>query len=105
MKDIIHGNELFEAAGEDETLLRRLRAARSGLDRVIMENYTKLAEKAAAEDIKLSDCFTEKEVGSRLYITMTEMVEQRGDNFDTNGKKYINRYKKYSPENLANLSE
>ncbi len=109
VEDIIHGNELFnkafEAAGEDETLLRRLRAARSGLDRVIIENYTRLATEAAAENIKLSDSVTKKEVGSRLYITMTEMVAQRGENYDTNGKKYINRYKKYSPENLANLPE
>lgn len=49
-QDIIAGEDFFDAAFEaavsNETLLRRLRAARSGFDRVVIENFARWTSEA-----------------------------------------------------------
>ncbi len=100
VQDIITGNECFEkafaAAGDDATLLRRLRLARSGLDRVIVENYAKW--QSQAEEAGLSLPFTQREVGKRIYLTATEQAALRGA-YDVSGLE--SRYDNYNDQQIT----
>ena len=84
VQDIIAGNEYFEkaftAAAGDAILLRRLRAARGGLDRVIVENYGKWQSQAKSAGLTLP--FTWREVGQRVEFTIAEQAAFRGG-YDT----------------------
>ena len=109
VQDILKGNDYFEkavaAANGDATLLRRLRAARSGLDRVIHDNFTKWENQAKNAGLTLP--FTLREVGERIYQTMTEQIALRGA-YDPDYTKFYNAYEnKYSndqPQLPAELS-
>ena len=97
VRDIIKGNDYFEkafaAAGSDETLLRRLRVARTGLDRAIVENYARWTSEASSAGLTLP--FTQREVGERLYAAMTEQIALRGEYDETT---LDDRYDCYSDE-------
>ena len=99
VSDIIAGHNYFEqafAAAEDATdatLLRRLRAARLGLDRVIYQNFNKWKTQAEAAGLTLP--FTRREVGERIYQTLTEQIEMRGS-YDTDYPKFYSQYDRYS---------
>lgn len=82
----------FAAAGDNETQLRRLRAARSGLDRVIIKNIKTLTAQAAELGISMS--LDEKIVGKRLATTYTELVALRGE-YDPSGEAKMVEFSKY----------
>ena len=102
VSDIIAGNDYFEqafaAAGNNATLLRRLRAARSGLDRVIVENYTRWESEAKSAGLTLP--FTKREVGERIHQTMTEQVKFRGAYFGDQNN-LVARYDSYADVTTA----
>ena len=93
VQDILAGNDFFEkafaAAGGDAILLRRLRAARSGLDRVIHENFAKWEDQASIAGLTLP--FTRREVGKRIYQSMTEQIAVRGA-YDPDYPRFYNSY-------------
>lgn len=102
VQDIIKGNDYFEkavaAADGDAILLRRLRAARSGLDRVIHDNFSKWEKQAKNAGLTLP--FTIREVGERIYQTMTEQIAVRGA-YDPDYPKFYNSYADKYGENQA----
>ncbi len=107
VQDIIAGNDYFEkafaAANGDETLLRRLRAARSGLDRVIHDNFVSWSTKTASAGLTLP--FTAREVGERIYQTMTEQIAMRGS-YDPDYPRFYTAYEnKYGENKFALPSE
>ena len=106
VQDILTGNEYFEkafvAAGDDATLLRRLRNARCGLDRVIVENYEKWITQADEAGLVLP--FTKWEVGERVYQTLTEQIALRGE-YDYDYNKFYSAYKKYGEDSAAMPAE
>lgn len=99
VQDVIAGNGYFEkafaAAAGDAKLLRRLRAARSGLDRVILENFTKWEQQA--EDAQLQLTFTKREVGERVFKTIDEQVKLRGD-YDIDYPALYYRYDRFADD-------
>ena len=99
VQDILAGNDYFDkaftAAGNDATLLRRLRHARLGLDRVIVENYKKWYTQADTAGLVLP--FTKDEVGERVYQTLTEQIALRGQ-FDLDANKFYSAYQQYGAE-------
>lgn len=103
VQDILTGNEYFEkafaAAGNDADLLRRLRAARSGLDRVIVENFSKWEDQAKEANLILP--FTQREVRRRIYEMTSEQAALRGSYDIDDGMVYY-RYDGYAadPSNL-----
>lgn len=106
VQDIVKGNDYFEkafaAAERDEVLLRRLRAARCGFDRVIHENYGKWKKQAADEGLTLP--FTKREVGKRIYQCMAEQIAVRGD-YDPDHPQFYNSYKRRYGEQSLTLPE
>jgi len=103
VQDILAGNEYFEkafaAAGGDAVLLRRLRSARSGLDRVIVENFGQWQTQAASAGLTLP--FTRREVGERIYQTVQEQSSFRGE-YDLAQKNYLSsRYDGFSDTQAA----
>ncbi len=105
VEDILAGNEYFEkafaAAGDDALLQRRLRAARSGFDRVAYENYEKWQEQA--EKAQLTLPFTKRELGERIYYTISEQVAMRGS-YESESAELTARYDQYR-EDLPELPE
>lgn len=97
VQDILAGEGFFDAAFEaavsNETLLRRLRAARSGFDRVVIENFARWTSEALEAELDLP--FSRQEVGKRLYAELSEQVALRGD-YDGEGAKLLQRYSGYS---------
>ncbi len=95
VQDILAGNEYFEkafaAAGENGTLLRRLRAARCGLDRVLFENFGSWKNRAEEEGLTLP--FTKRELGERIYLSMSERIAVRGA-YDPDYPRFFNSYKR-----------
>lgn len=87
--------QAFAAAGDNETQLRRLRAARSGLDRVIIKNIRNLT--AQAENLGISMPLDEKTVGKRLATTYTELVALRGD-YDSSGESKLAGFSRFLRE-------
>ncbi len=91
--DIIAAEGFFDqalAATEgDEDLQRRIRHARSGLDRVIFTNFEDYAEDAQKEGLDLG--LTEKEVCQRLVDCLNEQVEMRGE-YDGEGVNMLDIY-------------
>lgn len=81
VEDLIKGYSLFDqafaAAGDDEVLLKRLRAARGGLDRQIAEQYIKL--EMNAEYLGVQWTIDRQELLERLITTMKEQLELRGE--------------------------
>lgn len=79
--DILKGDDLFEkameAAGDNEIYFRRLRAARCGLDRVIVEGYVKWW--GQAEDTGIQWNVDKKAVLNRLLIALEEQKAKGGD--------------------------
>lgn len=106
VQDILKGNDYFEkavaAAGNDTVLQRRLRAARSGLDRVIHENFVKWEEQA--ENAGLALPFTMREVGERIYQTMTEQIALRGA-YDPDYPKFYDTYDNKYGEDQAPIPD
>lgn len=106
LQDIVAGNDYFEkafaAANGDETLLRRLRAVRSGLDRVIHENFGYW--KKQAEDEGMSLPFTKREVGKRIYQTMTEQIQLRGA-YDPDITQFYSKYDQRYSQQQVDLPE
>ncbi len=102
VEDIIAANAEFDAAfaaaAGNDVLLRRLYAARSGLDRVIVENYDRYAVEAAEKNLTLP--MEKAEVGRRLAENYTQQVAMRGD-WDPNGAEILKRYEKYLPGYVA----
>ncbi len=102
VEDIIAGSALFEkafaAAEGDDVLLRRLRAARSGLDRVIVNNSMKYRSEARKKNLELN--IDMKETNNRLVKTLTEQVVMRGD-YDPCGKTMLERYKRSDPDSQS----
>lgn len=102
VEDIIAGNAMFEkafvAAEGDEVLLRRLRAARSGLDRVIANNYMKYRVEAQEKNINFR--IDLKETINRLVTTMEEQVTMRGD-YDSCGMSILEKYKNFDSDSLS----
>ena len=102
VQDIIKGNDYFEkavaAADGDAILLRRLRAARNGLDRVIHDNFSKWEKQAKNAGLTLP--FTIREVGERIYQTMAEQISLRGT-YDPDYPKFYNSYADKYGENQA----
>ncbi len=111
VEDILKGNEYFDKAYDavfgDEVLMRRVRSARNGLDRVIVENYARWASEAKAKGLTLP--FTKQEIGSRVYQTMQEQIALRGD-YDVDYPMFFGRYDNYAderaplPDELENIS-
>lgn len=101
VEDIMAGSALFDkafaAAEGDGELLRRLRAARSGLDRVIVNNYAKYDSEARKKNLEPG--IDGKEIIDRLVKTMTEQVAMRGD-YDSCGKTMLEKYKSCDPDSL-----
>lgn len=81
--------QAFAATQGDETLQKRLRHARNGLDRIIITNFEdyqeQAQEKGIAFDIDL------KEVCQRAVDCLTEQVEMRGE-YDTTGTDMLDIY-------------
>ncbi len=107
VQDIIAGYDYFEkavaAAGNNATLQRRIRAARSGFDRVIHENFVTWKKQASNAGLTLS--FTQREVGKRIYQTMTEQIALRGI-YDPDYPKFYSYYEnKYGEAQYALPSE
>ncbi len=110
VEDILAGVELFEqafeAAGDDEVLQRRLRAASCGFDRAVVENFNKWKAQAIEKNIELT--IDRQEIGFRLATGLQEQIEQRGD-LDVEGESLLDRYIKYLeepkplPEELQNI--
>ena len=102
VQDIIAGegffDAAFEAAGSNETLLRRLRAARSGFDRVVIENFARWTSEALKAELDLP--LSRQGFGKRLYAELAEQVALRGD-YDGEGAKLLQRYSGYSDTRLA----
>lgn len=98
-EDIIAGYNHFEkafaAAGDDATLLRRLRAARSGFDRVCFENFGTWQTQAAQKGLNLP--FTKREIGTRLNQTFTEQIAWRSS-YDIDYEMYCYRYDLYATD-------
>ncbi len=111
VQDILAGNEYFEkafdAAQEEALLLRRLRAARNGFDRVAYENYSKWQQQADAAGLTLP--FTKRELGERIHCTFAEQIALRGG-YDPGHTAFSNQYDQYAvdlpalPEELANVA-
>ena len=111
VEDIIIGNELFdkafEAANEDRLLLRRLRAARNGFDRVAYENFSKWQKQADKRDLTLP--FTKRELGERICYTFAEQIHMRGG-YDADVMDFYARYDQYTddlpelPEELSHIA-
>ena len=99
VKDILAGNEYFEkafaAADKDPVLLRRLHRARSGLDCVIVENFSKWEDQSEKAGLQIP--FTKREVGERVYQTMAEQVELRGQ-YDIDYPMFFYRYDQYADD-------
>ena len=99
VEDILFYNQCFEeaftAADHDPILLRRLRDARMGLDRVIVENFAKWSKEAAEKNLEIP--MDEVTVGRRLYQTFAEQVELRGE-WDPSGEAAMKAYEKYLPD-------
>lgn len=91
-------DQAFTAAGNNETHLRRLRAARSGLDRVIIKNIRNLT--VQAKELGIPMPLDEKVVGKRLATTYTELVALRGD-YDSSGEAKMVGFSKYLRENAG----
>ena len=87
--------QAFQAAGNDPVLLRRLRIARMGLDRVIVENFAKWQAEAKQKQITLT--FDKVTVGRRICQTLTEQIALRGD-WDPFGAEALKQYEKYLPD-------
>ena len=110
VEDIIHGisvlDKAYEAAGNNELLRRRVRNARTGIDRVAYENYSRWEQEA--EDAGLTLPFGKRELGERINYTFIEQIALRGD-YDNGFSKYSSRYDCYTdelaalPEELAHL--
>ncbi len=100
--------EAFQAAANDPVLLRRLRIARMGLDRVIVENFAKWQAEAVQNQVTFT--LDEVTVGRRICQTLTEQIALRGD-WDPFGADVLKLYEKYLPdyvptqEKLAELEE
>lgn len=96
VEDILASNTDFEAAtasaAGDETLLRRLKHARCGLDRVIVENYGRLSTEAGEKKLALP--FDKATVGRRLAEAYAQQVALRGD-WDYTGEESRKCYEKY----------
>lgn len=80
VEDLLKGysifDQAFDAAGDDEVILKRLRAARGGLDRQIAEEYVKLEMKAEYSGVEWT--IDRQELLERLITTMKEQLELRG---------------------------
>ncbi len=93
VEDILLGckifDEAFRAAEGDGTVLRRLRAARSGIDRVIADNYDTWALQAASKNIPFT--IDKTTVIKRLIQTFAEQTNLRGE-WDYLGETLFNHY-------------
>ncbi len=111
VEDILAGNKYFEkafdAVGDDTLLQRRLRAARSGFDRVAYENYQRWQEEADEAGLTLP--FTRRELGKRVCYTMSEQLALRGG-YDGDAQTFFARYDQYTddlpalPEELTDVA-
>ena len=84
----------FQAAAEDPVLMRRLHAARSGLDRLIVENYDRYAAEAAEKNLTFP--LEKAVVGRRLAENYKMQVALRGE-WDSMGADNLKKYEKYLP--------
>ena len=111
VRDILAGNEYFNkafaAAGDDAVLLRRLRAARCGFDRVCYENFGRWEDQADAFGLKWP--FTKRELGERIYEAMHEQIAMRGS-YDIDYMMFFSLYDQYTddlpalPEELSDVA-
>lgn len=102
VEDIIRANHefdgAFDAAAGDDVLLRRLRDARRGLDRVFIENYDRYAAEATQKNLTLP---VEKAViGRRLAEGFAQQVALRGQ-WDFMGEQGLKQYEMYLPGYVA----
>lgn len=98
VEDILFYDQCFIdalAATSDPVIGRRVRHARMGLDRVIADNFAKWTVEAAEKNLKLP--FEEAAVGRRIYETLAEQVELRGQ-WDPRGTEVMSQYAKYMTE-------
>ena len=110
VEDIIHGNDLFDkafaAAEDDNLLLRRLRCARNGFDRVAYENFSTWQKQAEKRDLELP--FTQRELGERICYAFAEQIHLRGG-YDADYMSFYTLYDQYTdslpelPEALGNV--
>ncbi len=93
VEDILTGYRYFEAAFEaaenDAVLLRRLRTARSGLDRVIADNFDTWSEQAAGKGIHFTP--NKSAIARRLVQTFSEQIAFRGE-WDSCGESLLRMY-------------
>ena len=102
VEDIIAANGEFDAAFAaaegDEVLMRRLYDARSGLDRVIYENYDRYAAESAAKNLTMP--VEKAAVGRRLAENYTRQVALRGE-WDETGEPSRKRFERFLPGYVA----
>lgn len=93
--DILQGHAYFDqafaAVGDDEVLLKRLRIARSGLDKLTADNYILWQMKAEYQEIEWT--IDQKELLERAILTLTELIEQRGGTYLYNIDNALEKYK------------
>ena len=106
VEDIIAASAEFEgafrAAAEDAVLMRRLYAARSGLDRVILENYDRYAAEASQKGLALPE--EKAAVGKRLADNYAMQAELRGE-WDSMSKDLLKKHEQYLPGYVATEEE